>query len=105
MSSGLAAPIPQIPRPGHDLFDADSWPARQLETAQARLQSVQAVLKNFAFVMTKDSTGTSTQAARADADYPRPLSVTSEANYANAIDAALTATTTAIVQIRTALNS
>jgi hypothetical protein len=103
MSSGLAAPVPQIPRPGHDLFDADSWPARQLETAQARLQSVQAVLKNFSYTMTKDASGTSTQSKKTAGTYPRPLSITNVGNYETDIDNALTAVTTAIGALREAL--
>ena len=77
MSSGLAAPIPQIPRPSHDLYDPDSWPARQLETALARLQSVQAVLKSIAYDMSKDTaSSTVPQPKRTAGTYPRPLSVT-----------------------------
>ena len=109
MSSGLAAPIPQIPRPGHDVFDPDSWPARQLETAQARLQSVQAALKNFAYDMNKATVGgaldTIPQTKKTAGTYPRPLQVAAAdvAAYETAIDAALVAVTTAIVQVRTAL--
>jgi hypothetical protein len=106
MSSGLAAPIPQIPRTGHDLFDADSWPARQLETAQARLQSCQAVLKNFSYNMTKFGTSNNAvQDKKVATTYPRPISVVGVANYETAIDAALVGVTTAILQLRTALNS
>ncbi len=111
MSSGLAAPIPQIPRPYHDLLDPDSWPARQLETSLARLQSVQAVLKNTSYDMGKAAVGggldTLPQTKKTAGTYPRPVhvvdTVTAIPAYEAAIDAALVAVTTAVAQVRTAL--
>lgn len=108
MSAGLAAPVPQIPRPGHDFFDDDSWPARQLETAQARLQSVQAVLKNFSYNLTKvaqtGADASQTPSKKTAGTYPRPLSITNVSAYETAVDSALTAVTSAVVDLRNALN-
>lgn len=105
--SGLAAPVPQVPRPFHDFLDPDSWPARQLEMSLARLQSVQAVLKNMAYDLSKDTgtDATQTPSKRTAGTYPRPTKVSSTnvSAYEGDIDAALTAVTTAIVELRDAL--
>ena len=107
MSSGLAAPIPQIPRAFHDFLDPDSWPSRQLETSLARLQSVQAVLKGMAFDMSKASGTTSPHAAKTTLTWScYPTKVTSDAKkleFETAVLAALTAVTTAALQVRTSL--
>jgi hypothetical protein len=108
MSSGLAAPVPQVPRSFHDFLDPDSWPARQLETSLARLQSVQAVLKGMAYDMSKGvGNSTAAQTAKTTLTWScYPTKVTSDAKkleFENAINAALTAVTTAALQIRTSL--
>lgn len=107
MSSGLAAPIPQWPRPFHDHYDDDSWPARQLETSLARLQSVQAVLKNMAYDLSKTTAGT-VAVARTAGTFPRPLGLKGPAPftaYEAALAQALVDVTSTIVDIRTALSS
>lgn len=117
MSSGLAAPVPQIPRSFHDFLDPDSWPARQLETSLARLQSVQAVLKGMAYDLSKTTGTTTPHAEKTTLTWGcYPMKITSDAkkldfenaiaNVGNgtlAVAGALEATTQAIVQIRTAL--
>lgn len=110
MSSGLAAPIPQIPGLDHDFLDPDSWPARQLETALARLQSVQAALHAIRFEGTKTlpaGSGT-TQAERTARTWPRPLKITSTAKidqYETDVTDALASVTTAITKLRATLNA
>lgn len=107
MSSGLAAPIPQIPALGHDFLDPDSWPARQLETALARLQSVQAALHGIKFEVAKVSGSAYPQVARTARTWPRPLKITTGAvadTYETAVDNALTDVTASILHLRAALN-
>lgn len=107
MSSGLAAPIPQVPRSFHDFLDPDSWPARQLETALARLQSVQAVLQNMAYDNTKAAQTGTTQAVRTTLTWTcYPTKVTSntvKGYFETDITDALTAVTTAQLKVRKAL--